>query len=114
MDTYKCENCDRVIKISADAVPVECPECLAGDMLPYETNPILGLLQPYDGHHIEDIDSGLGIGGYGSEDFNIWTEHRPEPRRPKSQAREQSCHYCGCPATAFGFFDEPICPECGG
>ncbi len=25
-----------------------------------------------------------------------------------------SCHYCGQPATGFGFFDEPCCSECGG
>ena len=24
------------------------------------------------------------------------------------------CHYCGMPASSFGFFDEPICRECGG
>jgi len=24
------------------------------------------------------------------------------------------CHYCGMKATSFGFFDEPVCPECGG
>jgi hypothetical protein len=25
-----------------------------------------------------------------------------------------SCHYCGMPATGFGFFDEPVCGGCGG
>lgn len=25
-----------------------------------------------------------------------------------------SCHYCGGKATGFGFFDEPVCKECGG
>jgi hypothetical protein len=25
-----------------------------------------------------------------------------------------SCHYCGQTATGFGFFDEPVCPQCGG
>ena len=24
------------------------------------------------------------------------------------------CHYCGMPATSFGFFDEPVCDGCGG
>ena len=24
------------------------------------------------------------------------------------------CHYCGLPANTFGFFDEPVCRECGG
>ena len=24
------------------------------------------------------------------------------------------CHYCGMPARSFGFFDEPVCKECGG
>jgi hypothetical protein len=27
---------------------------------------------------------------------------------------QPSCHYCGGRATSFGFFDEPVCPECGG
>jgi hypothetical protein len=25
-----------------------------------------------------------------------------------------SCHYCGQPATGFGFFDEYVCHDCGG
>ena len=25
-----------------------------------------------------------------------------------------SCHYCGMPAKTFGFFDTPVCSECGG
>lgn len=25
-----------------------------------------------------------------------------------------SCHYCGMPANSWGFFDEPVCRECGG
>lgn len=29
-------------------------------------------------------------------------------------AQQPSCHYCGMPATSAGFFDEPICSECGG
>jgi len=24
------------------------------------------------------------------------------------------CHYCGSHATAFNFFDVPVCPQCGG
>ena len=32
-----------------------------------------------------------------------------EPRKQQRAA----CHYCGLPATSFGFFGEPICPECG-
>lgn len=30
--------------------------------------------------------------------------HEPEP----------VCHYCGMPAKSFGFFDEPVCSDCGG
>lgn len=22
------------------------------------------------------------------------------------------CHYCGCPATGFNFFDVPVCNDC--
>lgn len=37
-------------------------------------------------------------------------------RAPESRRRHQdeSCHYCGMSATKFGFFDEPVCSECGG
>lgn len=30
----------------------------------------------------------------------------------EATADRDSCHYCGMPATSFGFFDEPVCPEC--
>jgi hypothetical protein len=30
------------------------------------------------------------------------------------QSNDWSCHYCGMPAKSLGFFDEPICSECGG
>ena len=30
------------------------------------------------------------------------------------QEQHQTCHYCGQSATKLGFFDEPICGECGG
>lgn len=33
---------------------------------------------------------------------------------PISDSDSDRCHYCGMPATGFGFFDEPACPDCGG
>ena len=36
----------------------------------------------------------------------------PEPHRQNDD--NTSCHYCGMAATNFGFFDEPVCDECGG
>jgi len=36
------------------------------------------------------------------------------PGQPQKADDTPSCHYCGMPATSFGFFDEPACPECGG
>jgi len=34
----------------------------------------------------------------------------------KKSEEGPSCHYCGCPASGsgFGFFDEPVCWQCGG
>lgn len=37
-------------------------------------------------------------------------ESQPAPQHVERPA----CHYCGQPATDYGFFDEPICRECGG
>ena len=34
--------------------------------------------------------------------------------RPQRQSSAMSCHYCGMDAYTFGFFDEPVCRECGG
>jgi hypothetical protein len=31
-----------------------------------------------------------------------------------SEKKSFSCHYCGMPATSFGFFSEPVCKGCGG
>lgn len=51
------------------------------------------------------------IGTLGGETMGITT---------KGQASDlidsliPSCHYCGMPATGFGFFDERVCAECGG
>lgn len=41
---------------------------------------------------------------------------RPAPQQtaPQKQGRDFSCHYCGMPAKSFGFFDEPVCRDCGG
>lgn len=35
------------------------------------------------------------------------------PRRQEPYARA-TCHYCGMPAVELGFFDEPVCKDCGG
>ena len=35
----------------------------------------------------------------------------PAPRASKPAPR---CHYCGQPATSYGFFNEHACRECGG
>lgn len=67
-----------------------------------------------EGYEPIEISSGLGIGGYGSDDYNILTERPAEYNRPKSESRGKFCHYCGQPASRFGFFDEPVCPGCGG
>lgn len=36
----------------------------------------------------------------------------PAPSNPRPSS--EACHYCGAPAKSFGFFDEPVCRECGG
>jgi hypothetical protein len=33
--------------------------------------------------------------------------------KPSELSKSRSCHYCGMPATGFGFFDEPVCADCG-
>ncbi len=46
-------------------------------------------------------------------------DEKPIPQ-PKSESKKLPswavgyCHYCGSPANSFGFFDEPVCRECGG
>ena len=30
----------------------------------------------------------------------------------KSNPPSKSCHYCGCEATDFDFFGEPVCDDC--
>ena len=32
----------------------------------------------------------------------------------KHQGQLGTCHYCGRPAYGWGFFDEPVCKQCGG
>lgn len=41
------------------------------------------------------------------------TKPQPEPARLPAWAVGW-CHYCGGAANTFGFFDEPVCRECGG
>jgi len=49
--------------------------------------------------------------------YTTWTiveraTPQPEPKLPDWAVGW--CHYCGMPAKSFGFFDEPVCRECGG
>lgn len=42
---------------------------------------------------------------------------KPQTKGEASKLIDQltpACHYCGQPATGFGFFDEPACRQCGG
>lgn len=54
------------------------------------------------------------VGTLGSGDFKnselvtIWVNTAPSPRR----VEVGSCHYCGCPAYKFNWFDAPVCGEC--
>ena len=38
----------------------------------------------------------------------------PEELQDEVEEHILACHYCGLPAVDFGFFDEPICEDCGG
>jgi hypothetical protein len=40
-------------------------------------------------------------------------EKRHQPKQ-KVETNQESCYYCGCKATSFGAFGEPVCPDCGG
>jgi hypothetical protein len=52
--------------------------------------------------------------GYeGEEDISLDSIYRVEKPAPKEED-DFSCHYCGMPAKSFGFFEEPVCEECGG
>lgn len=48
-----------------------------------------------------EISSGLGIGGYGSDDYNIWTEHDRVSHPERSGCRrggtryDEACRKCG-------------------
>jgi len=39
---------------------------------------------------------------------------RQNAKHQRQQEQSKSCHYCGSPAIAIGFFDEPVCSQCGG
>lgn len=57
-----------------------------------------------------DIDQkrdGFGIGELG----RVPSGETPTLRR---SLKGLDCHYCGMPATGWGFFDEPVCEDCGG
>ncbi len=41
--------------------------------------------------------------------FDVVSVSPVQPKRERA-----TCHYCGMPATGFGFFNEPVCRECGG
>jgi len=66
----------------------------------------------------------IGPGAYGGEKRTVLVSvSRLEEacahywqRANEYEARidRDSCHYCGMKATDIGFFDEPVCPECGG
>ena len=58
-------------------------------------------------HDINAKESGFGIGELG----RVPSGETPAPHR---SLKGQNCHYCGCPATGWGFFDEPVCEDCGG
>lgn len=32
--------------------------------------------------------------------------------KPAKKSSGHDCHYCGCEATGFDYFDEPICNDC--
>jgi len=58
--------------------------------------------------------------------YLLYLEYSGDPKKlTKQQASEEisslkryagknSCHYCGAPASGFGFFDEAACGQCGG
>jgi hypothetical protein len=39
---------------------------------------------------------------------------RAHPEKVDNDNDGIACHYCGQPSISFGFFDEPVCEECGG
>ena len=59
----------------------------------------------------------LDDGSYWAVRNDLLTRCEVTERAIQSQQRRDSglcCHYCGMPAVGFGFFDEPVCRECGG
>jgi hypothetical protein len=68
-------------------------------------------------HHKPGTGWASVIGTWGSGDFRdaeivrVWVDDptKTAPPRPVGD-----CHYCGMPAYKFGFFDEPVCNQCGG
>lgn len=56
---------------------------------------------------IADASSQFGI-SY-DEAYQLYWQPIPSKTPPPNLP----CHYCGQPSVSFGFFDEPICRECG-
>ena len=59
----------------------------------------------------------LGMSGGGlitmkSEDADRRIAELSGRQKAEKSNSGKSCHYCGLPATGFGFFDEPVCGEC--
>lgn len=56
--------------------------------------------------------------GEGEDDYiacrDVFTEDPTAKAQPRPQSTRPACHYCGLDATGRGFFDEYVCPECGG
>ena len=57
-----------------------------------------------DDSDIAAKSDGFGIGELG----RVPVTPRAKPAAPK----HESCHYCGLPATGWGFFGEPVCDDC--
>ena len=66
-------------------------------------------------HDISAKTSGYGMGEAGNTRASdpAGKRIRLEQEQAKRE-RQLYCHYCGLPATGFGFFGEPVCEECGG
>lgn len=66
-----------------------------------------------DGQHWELRVSGHD-GTYYFNESQMTMENVSTSQPVHRQSNDWSCHYCGMPAKSLGFFDEPICSECGG
>lgn len=72
----------------------------------------------YAGEQLVEVDGDWWrIVNDGENSFKITAKAPTQQQRSVASAPHNdslSCHYCGMPATSFGFFDEPVCRECGG